>query len=93
MLYELIITSSYKNKEKRFLNLHPDLSAIYAKILLLLKTNPNHTFLRLHKLKGKMREFYSISVNLQYRIVIDFVLIDGKIIPLDIGDHDIYERW
>ena len=90
MEYELIFTDSYKKKEKQFLKQHKDLVIAYDKTMSLLGVNPFYPALRLHKLNGKIREYYSVSINMQYRIVIDFVIQDGKIIPLDIGDHSIY---
>ena len=47
-----------------------------------------HPSLRLHKLKGKLADFYSISINMEYRVIIDFIIKDGEIIPIDIGSHD-----
>lgn len=33
-------------------------------------------------------EQLSISINISYRISIDFLIEDDKIIPVDIGSHD-----
>ena len=48
----------------------------------------NHPSLRLHKLQGKLCEFHSISIDIEYRIIIDFIIKDDEIIPVDIGTHD-----
>lgn len=40
------------------------------------------------KLEGNLKEYYSISISMQYRVVIDFVIEDGDIIPIDIGSHE-----
>jgi mRNA-degrading endonuclease YafQ of YafQ-DinJ toxin-antitoxin module len=67
---------------------HPDLIEKYAKTIELLEIDPFHPSLRLHKLNGKLRLYYSISINMKYRVVIDFIFDDNKIIPIDIGIHD-----
>ncbi|MEO5583549.1 MAG: plasmid stabilization protein, partial [Saprospiraceae bacterium] len=61
------------------------------KSLLLLEANPFHPSLRLHKLKGNLVEYHSVSIDLKYRILIDFIIQDDKIILIDIGDHGLYE--
>ncbi len=60
----------------------------YVKTMILLESDPYHPSLRLHKLRGKLREYSSISVNMEYRLVIDFIIKDKEIIPIDIGSHD-----
>lgn len=56
----------------------------------LFKHDQKHPFLKTHKLKGKMRGYYSFYVNYQYRIVFEY---DAKNIAalLFIGDHDVYK--
>ena len=71
---ELIITGSYRKKEKDLLKHHRDLVEAYVKTVALLSVNPFYPSLRLHKLQGKLKDYYSISINLQYRIVIDFTI-------------------
>ena len=56
-----------------------------------LEINPFHNSLRLHKLNGTISEFYSVSIDMKYRIIIDFVIENNKIIPLNIGDHNLYK--
>jgi len=53
-----------------------------------MEINPNHPSLRLYKLHGKLSELYSVSINISYRICIDFLIEDDKIIPIDVGSHD-----
>ena len=88
MNYELIITDEYKKRLKKFLKKHPNMFEKYAKSIFILETNPYHPSLRLHKLKGKLTDFYSISINMEYRMIIDFIIKDNQIIPIDIGTHD-----
>ena len=85
---EIIYTDSYIKRAKKFITKHPELISQYQKTLKLLELNPNHPSLRLHKLHGKLSELYSVSINISYRISIDFLIEDNKIIPVDIGSHD-----
>jgi mRNA-degrading endonuclease YafQ of YafQ-DinJ toxin-antitoxin module len=85
---EIIYTESYNKRASKFIKKHPDLLSQYQKTLELLEMNPYHPSLRLHKLKGKLSELYSITINISYRISIDFIFEDDKIIPIDVGSHD-----
>ncbi len=85
---EIIYTESYNKRAAKFIKKHPDLLSQYQKTLELLEMNPHHPSLRLHKLKGKLSELYSISINISYRISIDFIFENDQIIPIDVGSHD-----
>ena len=85
---EIEYTESYNKRASKFIKKHPDLLSQYTKTLELLEMNPYHPSLRLHKLKGKLSELYSVSINISYRISIDFIFEDDKIIPIDVGSHD-----
>jgi len=88
MSYKLVVTDEYLKKLKRFLKRHPNLFDRYTKTIEILEVNPYHPSLRLHKLKGRLCEFYSISITMEYRILIDFIIKNDEIIPIDIGTHD-----
>lgn len=85
---EILYTESYLKRAKKFIKKHPDLLSQYEKTLKLMEINPYHPSLRLHKLRGKLSELYSVSINISYRITIFFIIHDDKIIPIDIGSHD-----
>jgi mRNA-degrading endonuclease YafQ of YafQ-DinJ toxin-antitoxin module len=88
MNYKIIRTDEYLKKLKKFIKSHPDILDKYIKTIELLEINPYHPSLRLHKLQGKLRVYYSVSINMKYRVVIDFIIKDKEIIPIDIGTHD-----
>ena len=91
-MYNVIFTDSYQKLAEKWLKKHPDLKSKYYDTIQLLEINPFHNSLRLHKLKGEISEFFSVSIDIRYRIIVDFI-IDGKnIIPLNIGDHTIYKN-
>ncbi len=88
MNYKLLISDEYKKKLKKFLKKHPNMLDRYSKALFILEQDPYHPSLRIHKLRGKLSEFYSISINMEYRLIIDFIIKDDEIILIDIGTHD-----
>ena len=88
MSYTLVFTERYTRRAARFLKRHPDLRQQYLKTLQLLEVNPFHPSLRLHALSGRLTGLHSVSINLSYRITIEFLIQDGEIIPINVGDHD-----
>ena len=92
-MYKIIFTESYVKRAKKFIKKHPEVTNQYEKTLKLLEVNPSHPSLRLHKLEGRISEFYSVSINMSYRIMIDFIIKDNEIIPISVGKHeDVYWR-
>lgn len=55
----------------------------------LFKIKDNHLLLKVHKLHGELREFYSFSVNYKIRIV--FMWNNNEVVLVSIGDHDLYK--
>ncbi len=91
MIYRILYTESYIKKSARFINRHPALLPQYEKTLRLLEVNLSHPALRLHRLKGTLKELHSVSVNISYRITLEFLIDDKTIIPVDVGKHgDVY---
>ena len=67
---------------------HPEMVKQYNKTIQILEVNPYHPYLRLHKLKDKMADLYSVSINMQYRLLIHFIIKDDVLIPVEVGTHD-----
>ncbi len=89
MTFKIIIPDSYAKRERKFFKKHPELIKQYVKTLKLLSLDPLHPSLRLHPIKNK--RCHSISINMQYRVVLTLKLMDdGKLVLIDVGDHDIY---
>lgn len=86
-MYKLLFPFSYEEKVKKFLKKHPELIKQYTKTLQLLEINPYHPSLRLHQFKTKSFEGYSISINLSYRISLEFFINEQEIVLVNIGDH------
>jgi len=88
MPYKLVFTESYTRRAVRFIRKHPEIRRQYEKTLQLLELNPSHPSLRLHKLKGHLNDLHSVSINLSYRITLEFLLEGTTIIPVAVGPHD-----
>lgn len=50
----------------------------------------NHETLKVHKLKGALRDCYRFSVNYSHRIVFTYEQ-KGTAVLLSVGDHDVYK--
>ena len=88
MNYRLIYTESYVRRARKFLKKHPQITGQYEKTLELLELNPHHPSLRLHNLKGRLSGLSSVSINVHYRIVLEFIILEHDIILVDICNHD-----
>ncbi len=88
MAYKLIYPDSYIRRARKFLKRHPEVLGQYQKTLELLELDPAHPSLRLHRLKGKLSDLYSVSINLTYRITIEFVIEGEAILLVNVGKHD-----
>jgi len=88
MPFQLIFPDSYLKRARKFIRKHPELIKQYEKTLLLLELNPHHPSLRLHQLQGQLSGLSSISINMSYRLVIDFKITGTEIILLNVGSHD-----
>lgn len=56
----------------------------------LFKNRENHKLLKVHKLNGRLQEFYGFSVNYKFRIVFEYG-DKNTVFLLKIGPHDIYQ--
>jgi len=88
MTYKLIYTNTYIKRASKFIKKHPESLSQYGKTLKLLELDPNHPSLRLHPLKGKLKDLYSISINISYRITLEFFVSKKEIILVNVGHHD-----
>jgi mRNA-degrading endonuclease YafQ of YafQ-DinJ toxin-antitoxin module len=88
MPYKIDITQSFEKRLIRFLKKHQDIVSKYKKTILLLEANPFHPLLRLHKLNGNLETLHSVSLDMQYRITMEFYIQDERIVLVNIGTHD-----
>lgn len=83
----LLTTKSYERQLIKLIRRHPELREHYALTLRLLEVNPQHPSLRIHKLKGKLQAYSSVSINMKFGIMIDFVIKDDVVMLISIGSH------
>ena len=88
MPYKLEIPDGYAKRLVKFLKKHQDITPKYAKVIHLLEADPFHPSLRLHNISGKSNMLHSVSIDMQYRITIEFYIKDERIIFVNIGTHD-----
>lgn len=60
-----------------------------AKRELIFRQDPFSPSLKTHKLTGKLSNYWSFSVDYQYRIVFRFIS-DSEILLIDVGTHSVY---
>ena len=88
----LVFSSSFKRAFKTTIRRRPDLKSKIEEKLRLLATNPYHSILRTHKLKGKLSGAWACTVEYDCRIVFSFVenkeTQEEEIFLIDIGTHD-----
>ena len=71
--------------------LEPDLREEVIETIEEFRNPLNHRHLRVHALSGKLKGFYSFSVNYRYRIVFTWVGKGKQLAAFAaVGDHDLY---
>lgn len=88
MTFRIVYTHGYLKRAAKFIKRHPELLQQYEKTLRLLELNPFHPALRLHRLSGPLQDLHAVSINIRYRMTLEFVLEDGKIVLVNVGSHD-----
>ena len=75
---------------RRFAKLSPDLQDEVLEKIGLFKHAENHSRLKVHKLKGRLANRFSFSVNYQVRIIFRY---QGKSTAelITVGGHEIYQ--
>lgn len=86
-MFEIIRTENFIKKGRNFFKKHPELVNKFKELVEKLENNPFDSFLRTHKLKGRMKDFYACSINYEYRIILVIVVRDQEIFLVDIGSH------
>ena len=74
---------------KQYSKLPNDLQEEIEETIELLKESENHERLKVHKLHGILKNFYSARVNYEYRVIFSY---DGSLLVVSlIGDHSLYK--
>ncbi len=88
MSYVIKRTDTFVKSAKKFFHKHPQLSDKFKEVLLKIEENPFQSTLKIHKLKGRLKDKYGISLDHKYRIIVIVQLDEKEVILLDIGTHD-----
>jgi len=90
MKIKLIETGKFIRKANKLVRKNKFLDRKLEVVLDKLVSNPFDPSLKTHKLKGKLSEFYSVSVNDDIRIIFQFAedKNDLSILLLSIGSHN-----
>ncbi|KKQ23731.1 MAG: Plasmid stabilization system [Candidatus Roizmanbacteria bacterium GW2011_GWC2_37_13] len=80
----------YSSKfEKEYRRLPIKIKLLAEKKEKIFRENPFDSQLKIHKLKGKLSEFYAFSIDIHYRIIFEFA--DTNIVWFhSVGTHAIY---
>lgn len=80
-------SSKFKKEYKR---LSSSVKKLAEKKELLFRDNPHNPALKSHQLTGRLKSYWSFSINYQYRIIFEFVR-DGEVWFHSVGTHEIYK--
>ncbi len=83
---EIAFSSSFKRAFKRRIAGNKQREEIFWTKLELFKNNPFETGLKTHKLSGKLKDYWSFSVERDLRVIFYFAG-EEKIVFVDIGTH------
>jgi len=75
---------------KKVGKLVPDLQSEISDKVSLFRENPDHPFLKTHKLHGPLAGKYSFFVNYKHRIVFEY-LSKSEVKLLAVGNHEVYK--
>ncbi len=86
----IAFSENFQKKLKAIKRKNPSLLEKIKKQLLKFSKNPRHPSLRIHKLDGKLKNTWSMSVDMNIRILF---IDDAQYYFFDIGTHDqIYKK-
>ncbi|MDO8582299.1 MAG: type II toxin-antitoxin system YafQ family toxin [bacterium] len=85
---EILYSTKFNREYKK---LPSDIKDIAEKQEVLFRKNPFDPKLETHKLKGRLREFLSFSIDYKYRIIFEFSKNKKTVYFHSVGDHTIYQ--
>lgn len=85
------ISRELDKRFKKIKDRDKQLSTRIHKQLELFQQNHLHPSLKVHKLAGRLRDLWSMSIDKSYRMT--YFLIEGEAYFVDIGTHDQVYKW
>jgi addiction module RelE/StbE family toxin len=87
-MYQFKVSRNFEKKLKKFIKKNPEFKTILKEKLQILQENPFDPRLRTHKLSGNLKDYYSIWLTYEYRIVVKIYLKEKLIEFYATGTHD-----
>jgi len=85
---EIAFSSSFKRAYKKRSKNNKDFEEKFLQSVEIFCKDPFDRQLRTHKLKGKLKDLWSFSIEFNLRVIFYFEEKDKKAIFTDIGSHD-----
>ena len=83
---KLYFTKTFQRRVKSFLKRHPELESALIETLDIIISNPFASTLKAHKLTGRLKKHWAISLTYEYRIL--FIIEKDNVYLTNIGSHD-----
>jgi len=87
-MYTIDQTESFERTAQKFFKKHRDLLNRFEEVVEMLEADPFTSALKTHKLKGELSKYYACRLSYEYRIILTIIILEEKVILMDIGSHD-----
>jgi addiction module RelE/StbE family toxin len=84
---KIYLSANYLKAHKKIVKKNPQLNKTIKNKLQVFLKNPNHPSLKLHKLKGKKIDLWSLTIKPDLKIIFIYYK-NSEIILTDIGSHN-----
>ncbi len=78
----LVLSARFKKNLKDFLRKPPELTKIFEDKIYLLQHDPHAASLKTHKLTGKLKNYWALSITYDYRLVFLWITVRFTYSPL-----------
>ena len=87
-MIRVIWSDKFISRYKKWARRHSDLKQVFKDKLILFEKEPFHPSLKIHSLRGKLKDVWSMSINYEHRLTFRFEENNTKAILINIGTHD-----
>lgn len=88
MSYSIDTTPAFERNLRKFVRKYPELKQRIDQVFQDLREDPFQPHLRLHQLRGDLRDFHAVRVDHSRRIVLTLRVTEREIVLVAIGPHD-----
>lgn len=88
MSYSIETTPAFERGLRKFVRKYPELKQRVDQVFQDLHEDPFQPHLRLHQLRGDLRDFHAVRVDYSRRIVLTLRVTERESILVGIGSHD-----